>query len=488
MQMHLHETLGASAYADLRRALRPVDLAAGQVLMHQGDPGDDIFLVLSGRLAIEVEHADGTSTRVDEVGPGNVVGEMALLTGQPRTATIRATDAARLACLSRKDFDRLSADHADALKPFLQEVLPRMRSTQLVQLLTELFGRMDPTVLAEIESKLDWVRLRSGAVLFREGDVSDHVYLVVNGRLRVVATEPDGRERVLEEVGRGSAVGEVALLTGEPRAATVFAVRDTYLLAPVQERLRRTPRSLPARDDAGGARRGLAAAACRAAGAEPREPAHDVRADSGEPRRAARRVRAPLERDAARLQRHALAHLARRRPHPRQAGDRADRRRHDRARIDGGLARRAGTRSRLARAAGRSGLDRVDPALRDAGRPGAARGPGRRRQRARRDRARLRAARPQGADRTGAAPCRRRRAAHRHARLARRPRRSPPTTTCASATTATCAGWRAASAIAPRDSCSAAAARAASRTSGCCARSTKRASKWTWSAARASAR
>jgi NTE family protein/lysophospholipid hydrolase len=230
MQMHLHDTLGASAYADLRRALRPVDLAAGQVLMHQGDPGDDIFLVLSGRLAIEVEHADGTSTRVDEVGPGNVVGEMALLTGQPRTATIRATDTARLACLSRRDFDRLSADHADALKPFLQEVLPRMRSTQLVQLLTELFGRMDPTVLAEIESKLDWVRLRSGTVLFREGDVSDHVYLVVNGRLRVVAAEPDGRERVLEEVGRGSAVGEVALLTGEPRAATVFAVRDTYLL------------------------------------------------------------------------------------------------------------------------------------------------------------------------------------------------------------------------------------------------------------------
>ena len=237
-----------SAYADLRRALRPLDLAATQILMRQGDPGDDMFLVLSGRLAIDVAHRDGTSTRVDEVGPGSVVGEMALLTGQPRTATIVALESARLACLSRKDFDRLGTEHAEALKPFLREVLPRMRSTQLVKLLTELFGPLEPAVLAEIESKLDWVRLRSGAMLFREGDGSDNVFVVVNGRLRVVAQDPDGRERILEEVGRGSAVGEVALLTGELRAASVFAVRDSYLLrlskAAFDELLDRYPRAM----------------------------------------------------------------------------------------------------------------------------------------------------------------------------------------------------------------------------------------------------
>ncbi len=108
--------------------------------------------------------------------------------------------------------------------------MPRLRRTQLVRVLTELFGELAEPARAEIECQLEWVQLDGGGLLFREGDVSDDVYVVMNGRLRVVTSDADGRERVLEEVGRGAAVGEVALLTGEPRSATVFAVRDSYLL------------------------------------------------------------------------------------------------------------------------------------------------------------------------------------------------------------------------------------------------------------------
>jgi predicted acylesterase/phospholipase RssA/CRP-like cAMP-binding protein len=72
--------------------------------------------------------------------------------------------------------------------------------------------------------------LASGALLFREGDTGDEVYIVVNGRLRVFTTDADGHERTLEEVGRGGILGELALLTGEARAASVLAVRDSDLL------------------------------------------------------------------------------------------------------------------------------------------------------------------------------------------------------------------------------------------------------------------
>ncbi len=62
------------------------------------------------------------------------------------------------------------------------------------------------------------------------------VYIVVNGRLRAVLVDAEGRTRILEEVGRGAAVGELALLTGEPRAATIIAVRDSDLLQAVPGR------------------------------------------------------------------------------------------------------------------------------------------------------------------------------------------------------------------------------------------------------------
>ncbi len=87
-ERHFYEPFPSSCVADLLEVLRHVRLAPGQVLMRQGDHGDDMYLVLAGRVAVEVEHGDGTRTVVDEVGTGNVVGEMALLTGLPRTATV----------------------------------------------------------------------------------------------------------------------------------------------------------------------------------------------------------------------------------------------------------------------------------------------------------------------------------------------------------------------------------------------------------------
>ena len=230
VQRHFHEPFPPAGVDELIAALDHVALAPGATLIHQGDAGDELFLVLDGSLSVAVEHDDGTATIVDEIGPGSVAGEMALLTGAPRTATVRATVGCDLAQLSRADFERLAARYPEALQEFLRRILPRLRRTQLVRVITELFGDLDEAALRAIEARLAWVPLAGGATLFREGDGGDDVYIVVNGRLRVTTTDRDGRERVLEEVGRGAAVGELALLTGEVRAATVVAVRDSDLL------------------------------------------------------------------------------------------------------------------------------------------------------------------------------------------------------------------------------------------------------------------
>jgi NTE family protein/lysophospholipid hydrolase len=229
-ERHFHEPFPPSGVADLLEVLRHVRLAPGDVVMRQGEQGDELYLVLVGRLLVQVENEDGSRTGVDEIAPGGVVGEMALLTGLPRSATVTAIEPTDLARLSREDFERLAAKHPQALSEFLRRILPRLRRTQLVRVLTELFGELAEPARAELERHLRWVQLDGGSLLFREGDASDDVYVVINGRLRVVTTDADGRERVLEEVGRGAAVGEVSLLTGDPRSATIYAVRDSDLL------------------------------------------------------------------------------------------------------------------------------------------------------------------------------------------------------------------------------------------------------------------
>jgi predicted acylesterase/phospholipase RssA/CRP-like cAMP-binding protein len=107
---------------------------------------------------------------------------------------------------------------------------PTVEKKQHALLIEELFGQLSPAALDDLEAELEWRSLAGGSTLFAEGDRGDDVYIVVNGRLRVTTTDAEGRSHVLEEVGRGAAVGEIGLLTGEPRAATIVAVRDSDLL------------------------------------------------------------------------------------------------------------------------------------------------------------------------------------------------------------------------------------------------------------------
>lgn len=94
---------------------------------------------------------------------------------------------------------------------------------------TELLRGLDDEALGELVPELEHVRLQGGQLLLRQGEVGDCLYIVAYGRLRVVAERPDGSEQLVGEVARGDTVGEVALLTGEPRNVTVRAARDSEL-------------------------------------------------------------------------------------------------------------------------------------------------------------------------------------------------------------------------------------------------------------------
>src|SRR5689334_5057338 len=88
-----------------------------------------------------------------------------------------------------------------------------------------LFRELEPSALRELSLETNPVHLGGGETLMREGDAGDALYVVVSGRLSVVV----GTTRIAE-IGRGETVGEMALLTGGPRSATVRALRDTVLL------------------------------------------------------------------------------------------------------------------------------------------------------------------------------------------------------------------------------------------------------------------
>jgi predicted acylesterase/phospholipase RssA/CRP-like cAMP-binding protein len=102
----------------------------------------------------------------------------------------------------------------------------------------------DP-LLAALAREVDWVNLRGGQVLFRQGDPSTSLFIVVSGRLRAITQQPDGTVKVLNEIAAGEAIGEMGLITGSPRSATILALRDTCLAALSHEAFLQAAASYP---------------------------------------------------------------------------------------------------------------------------------------------------------------------------------------------------------------------------------------------------
>ena len=86
-----------------------------------------------------------------------------------------------------------------------------------------------PRLILHIDFALEWVQISAGQAIHHQGDESDAIYIVLNGRLRAILERDDGNMRVVGEYGQGESVGELEVMTESPRPATLHAIRDTEL-------------------------------------------------------------------------------------------------------------------------------------------------------------------------------------------------------------------------------------------------------------------
>ena len=120
--------------------------AAGDFIMRQGEPGDSLMVIREGTAEISIEDEQQTRHVIAQVTAGQVVGEMALLTNQPRSANVVATDSVSALVLPAETFHQLAAEH------------PRL-SVVLTNLVAERLGRTGRDALSD--KVLDRYRIRS---------------------------------------------------------------------------------------------------------------------------------------------------------------------------------------------------------------------------------------------------------------------------------------------------------------------------------------
>ncbi|CAN5823152.1 patatin-like phospholipase family protein [soil metagenome] len=122
----LFEGLSADALERLERSVDAVHVSGGEVVMEQGGPPDCLYLVHAGRLRATVVDG-GVGRHLGSIGRGEVAGEMALISDEPRSATVVAERDSQLLRLGTDGFDQLIADDPQALRAVARQVVARMR-------------------------------------------------------------------------------------------------------------------------------------------------------------------------------------------------------------------------------------------------------------------------------------------------------------------------------------------------------------------------
>ena len=133
LEQHLHAFLGpvdGAALAILREHLEWVEVAAGQTLMAQGEPGDAMYLSISGRLRAYVRDDDGALHMVREMARGQIIGEMSLYTDEPRSATVVAIRDSVLVRLGKPQFQHLLQSSVQASIALTRQIIRRLQAVQ----------------------------------------------------------------------------------------------------------------------------------------------------------------------------------------------------------------------------------------------------------------------------------------------------------------------------------------------------------------------
>ncbi|MFT7521788.1 MAG: CRP-like cAMP-binding protein, partial [Kiritimatiellia bacterium] len=229
---HLDPIAKASLFQGLERGLL-LELAAeawslrlgpGDVLVQEGAPGGQLYVVSSGRLTAWVTSDNDERTAVGTLRERDVVGEMGWLTGGPCSATVICDEAAELICL--RSSEALSSGLG--LHAVLPIVRDRLLKSHLALAIKNLLGKADVGFIDALAQAAQWRCLDRGERLFTRGDPGDGWFVVLSGSVLAVNDTAEV-PRVLREMGPGESVGELSLLTGRPRTATVVARRQSYL-------------------------------------------------------------------------------------------------------------------------------------------------------------------------------------------------------------------------------------------------------------------
>ena len=203
------KNLEPAQMAEMIDCMRPKTYEKDQFIIREGWPGTELYVTASGEVEVRQQEK-----KLRTIGPGSVIGELAVLYNCTRTATIITTQATQVWCLERQAFQtimmRTGLKRQEDYKNFLRKV-----ST---------FRRLPDNLIGKVADSLEEDQYADGEFIVRQGGVGDTFYIIRSGSVEITQTaESGGEPKHLRFLAAGETFGELALLRDERRTANAIA-------------------------------------------------------------------------------------------------------------------------------------------------------------------------------------------------------------------------------------------------------------------------
>jgi CRP-like cAMP-binding protein/thioredoxin reductase/Fe-S-cluster-containing hydrogenase component 2 len=186
---------------------------AGEVVFERGDIGSSLFGIAGGSVLVQVSQADPSITV--PIGTGSIFGEVGLISGRRRGATVRAAEDPILV-----EVPRMAALKLMSAVPAARRAITRI---SIERQLLQMFGSgLTPEDLVEVLETAEVKSVKAGEAIITEGEEGRDIFVIRQGSM-VVEKSIGGKPVFLSYLPAGSYVGEMALLEGGRRTATVRA-------------------------------------------------------------------------------------------------------------------------------------------------------------------------------------------------------------------------------------------------------------------------
>ncbi|XP_033736056.1 cAMP-dependent protein kinase regulatory subunit isoform X2 [Pecten maximus] len=195
--------------SDIFDAMFPVHRHSGEIIIQQGDDGDNFYVIDQGEVDIFVNNEHVTT-----IGEGGSFGELALIYGTPRAATVKAKGDVKLWGIDRDSYRRILMGSTIRKRKMYDEFLSKV----------SILENLDKWERLTVADSLEPVEFEDGQEIVRQGEPGEDFFIITEGQAAVLQRRAENEEAV--EVGRlaqSDYFGEIALLLDRPRAATVVA-------------------------------------------------------------------------------------------------------------------------------------------------------------------------------------------------------------------------------------------------------------------------